>query len=200
MPPSLTNPAVDRLRHAWIFFRHWLKDPLTTASVVPSGDDLARAMADRLHDDDQCVVELGPGTGAITGRLIERLGPEARFTAVELNERFAKTLSERYPAIEVLTGDARQLGELLPEAFKPVDAVVSSLGFLAMPESLCREILEAVFLVMNPQGRIIQFSYTPRSPIPQRVLEGLGAECKRVSTAWKNLPPAFVFEIRRKPR
>ena len=81
-----------------------------------------------------------------------------------------------------------------------MDAVVSSLGFLAMPESLCREILEAVFLVMNPQGRIIQFSYTPRSPIPQRVLEGLGAECKRVSTAWKNLPPAFVFEIRRKPR
>ncbi len=192
-----STPAVDRLRHAWIFFRHWLKDPLTTASVVPSGDDLARSMAERLTPDDRVVVELGPGTGAITGRLLEQLAVDARFIAVELNAPFAEALAKRFPDLKVATGDARKLAELLPADYRPVDAVVSSLGFLAMPESICREILQAVFEVMGPSGRIIQFSYTPRSPIPQRVLDELGAECKRVSTAWRNLPPAFVFEIRR---
>lgn len=198
MTTNLSNPAVDRLRHAWIFFRHWLKDPLTTASVVPSGDDLARSMAERLNNQDRYVVELGPGTGAITGRLIERLPADARFIAVELSQPFAEALAERYPQVEVLTGDARRLRQLLPDDQGPVDAVVSSLGFLAMPESLCREILGAVFDVLSPQGRIIQFSYTPRSPIPQRVLQDLGVECTRVSAAWRNLPPAFVFELRRK--
>ena len=198
MTTNLTNPAVDRLRHAWIFFRHWLKDPLTTASVVPSGDDLARNMAERLNADDHCVLELGPGTGAITGRLVERLGADARFIAVELSAPFAKALSQRYPQVEVLTGDARALADLLPEGLGPVDAVVSSLGFLAMPEKLSREILSAVVGVLAPRGRIIQFSYTPRSPIPQRLLEELDLECKRVSAAWRNLPPAFVFELRRR--
>lgn len=199
MSNQLTSPATDRLRHAWIFFRHWLKDPLTTASVVPSGDDLAKAMAHQLRDSDRYVLELGPGTGAITGRLLERIGEDGRLVAVELNEPFAKALSERFPKVEVLTGDARKLDELLPKDLqdRPVDAVVSSLGFLAMPESLCREIVAAVLERLAPDGRIVQFSYTPRSPIPKTVLKELGIQCKRVGSAWRNLPPAFVFEITR---
>lgn len=200
MPNHLSSPSADRLRHAWIFFRHWLKDPLTTASVVPSGDDLAKAMANRLREGDQYILELGPGTGAITGRLLEKLADDGRLVAVELNEPFAQALSERFPKVEVLTGDARKLDELLPEDLKgrPIDAVVSSLGFLAMPESLCREILQAVLERLAPGGPIIQFSYTPRSPIPARVLKELNIECRRVGAAWRNLPPAFVFEITRR--
>ena len=54
----------------WVFFRQWLRAPLTTASVVPSSPRLGRAMALALPADAHRVVELGAGTGAITRELL----------------------------------------------------------------------------------------------------------------------------------
>ncbi|MCB1635537.1 MAG: hypothetical protein KDI51_13160, partial [Xanthomonadales bacterium] len=104
MQSSPDPHSSDRLSTAWTFFRHWLRSPLTTASVVPSGEELAARMADQIRPEDRFVVELGPGTGALTGTLLQRLPDAAEMVAVELNADFARQLSERFPQLDVLEG------------------------------------------------------------------------------------------------
>jgi phospholipid N-methyltransferase len=191
----------DRLNAAWTFFRHWLKAPLTTASVVPSGEELAARMADQIRPEDRFIVELGPGTGALTGALLRRVPLGADFAAVELNGDFATALRLRYPDLQILQGDATHLARLLSEgghAGREVDLVISGLGILIMPDQVARAILRAIVEVLAPDGRLIQFTYRPRSPIPRSHLDEFGLTARRVSTAWRNLPPAFVYEYRRR--
>ena len=200
MQSSPDPHSSDRLSTAWTFFRHWLRSPLTTASVVPSGEELAARMADQIRPEDRFVVELGPGTGALTGTLLQRLPDAAEMVAVELNADFARQLSERFPQLDVLEGDARSLGQLLAgheRAAQGVDLVLSGLGILIMPEAVSRAILAAVFEVLSPEGRFVQFTYRPRSPIPKPLLREFGLTARRVASAWRNLPPAFVYEYRR---
>lgn len=197
---SSHSPVPDRLRTAWTFFRHWLRSPLTTASVVPSGEELAARMADQISPDDRFIVELGPGTGALTGSLLKQRPAGAQLVAVELNESFAAALATRFPELQVLQGDARELGALLNAGGhqgRPVDVVLSGLGILVMPEAVTRAILAAVLAVLAPHGRFVQFTYRPRSPIPRSLLREFGLQSRQVATAWRNLPPAFVYEFRR---
>ena len=55
------------------FIRSWLEKPLATGAVMPSGKALARTIA-RYVDPlvPGPVIELGPGTGAVTQALVEQ--------------------------------------------------------------------------------------------------------------------------------
>ena len=55
------------------FIRSWMEKPLLTGAVMPSGRPLARAMAKFVDPNAPGqVIELGPGTGAVTAALVER--------------------------------------------------------------------------------------------------------------------------------
>ena len=54
------------------FLRSWIEKPLRMGAVMPSGKVLARTMAQYVDVDSTApVIELGPGTGAITNALIK---------------------------------------------------------------------------------------------------------------------------------
>ena len=55
---------------------------------------------------DAHVVEIGPGTGALTGLLLERF---ATFTAVEIDDRAVALLRKTYPGLDVRHGDILQV-------------------------------------------------------------------------------------------
>ena len=59
------------------------------------------------------VVELGPGTGAITNALIEHGIDQKRLVLVEYDPGFCALLRDRYPQAEVVQGDAYTLRESL---------------------------------------------------------------------------------------
>ncbi len=185
---------------AWTFFLQWAKHPLTTASMVPSGRQLTRQMMRQLPADARHVVELGAGTGVFTQALIEHgIAPED-LLVVELNPEFHGLLCRRFPALEIMNGDARDLQAIVARAGMDagVDAVVSGLGFLAMPREIQKQILEAVFAVLGKGRSLIQFTYGPKAPIPQDLLEELGLTATRVGFAPLNLPPAFVYKLSRR--
>ena len=52
------------------------------------------------------VVEIGGGLGALTEHLVQR---SERLTVIEIEPKFAEHLTEKYPAISVIVGDARQV-------------------------------------------------------------------------------------------
>jgi 16S rRNA (adenine1518-N6/adenine1519-N6)-dimethyltransferase len=77
---------------------------------------------------ETCLLEIGPGLGALTDELAARAG---RLYLVEIDRRLADRLAERYadnPAVRILEGDvlALPLGELIEE---PSVTVVANLPY-----------------------------------------------------------------------
>ncbi|MGC1550839.1 MAG: methyltransferase domain-containing protein [Rhodanobacter sp.] len=182
----------------WVaFFKQWLKNPLRMASVVPSGRQLAQMMVAAMPQDARHVVELGAGTGAITEALLRHGVAPTQLLAIEMNATLHDLLLRRFPETHVLCADARHLSELVERsgafASGRADVVLSSLGLLAMPAELQREILAAAFAVLRPGGVFVQYTYGMRSPLDDGVREQLGLRCTRFGQAWRNLPPARVF-------
>src|SRR5664279_2544367 len=106
--PPTTGPASSR--GAGLFLREFVRAPLRTASVLPSSSTLALRMLDPLRSRSRPVLlELGPGTGAMSS-LVPALAPGGvRHIAVENNQMMARHLARRCPWIEVIEGSAAEL-------------------------------------------------------------------------------------------
>jgi phospholipid N-methyltransferase len=192
-PRSDRHPATP----GWTFFRQWLKNPLAIAAISPSSRQLARQMVAELPEATRRVVELGGGTGVFTQALIDHGIAPADLMVVELNEELHHHLRRRFPEVTVACADARDLPDVARRSgfldAGPVDAVISGLGLLSMPRITQQSIVEAAFQVLRPDGRLIQFTYGPASPVSKEVLESLDLNARRGNFAWWNMPPATVY-------
>ena len=65
------------------FAAEWLRNPKRVGAIAPSGADLAKAITTGLNHDSGPIVELGPGTGSFTDRILARGVPACRLAAVE---------------------------------------------------------------------------------------------------------------------
>ena len=189
--------SVRRHRRAqhWDFFRRWVRNPRQVAAVAPSSRELAARMVDEVPASATRVIELGPGTGVMTEALLARGLPPGGLLAVELDPALHDTLQARFPALHLVRGDARHLGELAAGFAAPgeVDAVVSSLGLLGMDEDTRAAILSAAFALLRPDGRFIQFTYGAKSPVSREQRHALGLRMRRGAFILRNLPPATVY-------
>jgi phosphatidylethanolamine/phosphatidyl-N-methylethanolamine N-methyltransferase len=179
------------------FFREWMKHPLQMASVLPSGRPLARMMVSAMPAKAGCVVELGAGTGVITEALLHHGVSPSQLLVLEMNATLHGILRKRFPQAQVLCADARHVNELAQRtgvlAPAGADAILSSLGLLAMPPSLQHDIVAAAFAVLRPGGVFVQYTYGWRSPLDEQVRRELGLRCTRIGMVWRNLPPAQVY-------
>ena len=193
----MRNRSSERLR----FIGQWLKNPRQTASVTPSGPELAAAMLAELPVNTAKVIELGGGTGAITHALVDHGITGRQLLVLELNEELHAHLHQQFPREVMLHGDAAELSRLAKDAGYLddglADAVISGLGLLAMERGLVARILESAFACLRPDGRFIQFTYGPMSPVPESVLQPLGLCMRRGEFVLRNVPPATVWVYQR---
>ncbi len=193
---SDTN-ATPHATAAWTFFRQWLKNPRAMAAFSPSSRKLARQMIAQLPKGTQRVIELGAGTGVFTRALLEHGIAEKDLLVIELNKDLARLLQKQFPASHVIHGDACDLSRIVAQTgfagAERVDAVISGLGFLAMPRALQKDILEAAFSVLGAHGPLVQFTYGPASPLPRELVDELDLGVRRAGRAWLNVPPATVY-------
>ena len=115
---------------------------------------------------------------------------------IELNPDFCRLLRRRFPRARVLHGSAYDLLKLLaaegvtPGGPDEVIAIVSSLPLATHPEPLRRGLLRDGLGLMGRAGRIIQFTYFRRAPMP---LDEPGIAGARVRWLPFNLWPASVW-------
>ncbi|MCS3445036.1 MULTISPECIES: class I SAM-dependent methyltransferase [Bradyrhizobium] len=178
------------------FLRSWMEKPLHMGAVMPSGRLLARTMAQYVdRDAEGPVIELGPGTGAITNALIEHGVDQKRLVLVEYNPGFCALLRERYPQARVVQGDAYTLRDTVWEVLKsPASAVVSGLPLVTKPMLTRLRLVRDAFLALAPGAPFIQFTYSVVPPIPKS-LPGVSTEASE--RIWMNLPPARVWVYRK---
>lgn len=146
-------------------------------------------------DEDGLVVELGAGTGVITAALLAQGIAPHRLVVVERSCQFAALLRRKFPMVKVLCADACVLRASLRQAGiePPVRTIVSGLPLLAMEPALRRRILGECCALLAADGRLVQFTYGPLSPVSDRLRRRLGLQARRVGQVWDNLPPAAVW-------
>jgi phosphatidylethanolamine/phosphatidyl-N-methylethanolamine N-methyltransferase len=185
--------VVDELR----FLRRWAEDPLRTGAVAPSGAELSRLMAAYVElDRPGVVVELGPGTGAVTQALLERGVPPERLVLIEYSEEFCGLLRKRFPGVTVVHGNAYALGEVMEGLGNPpIASVVSGLPLFTRPMPERQALFSDALRRMSPGAPFIQFSYALVPAVKDLV--GLTWSTSRWVIA--NLPPARVWLYRANP-
>jgi phospholipid N-methyltransferase len=177
-----------------LFLRSFVAHPRLVGAVLPTS---RKVVADMLDMADVpaagLVVELGAGTGSHTGPILERLAPNARLLAFEIDPDLAASLSRRYddPRLEVIAGSA----ELLPDHIgdRRPEIVVSALPFTSLPGDMGRRILEMTQRSLAPDGvfLVLQYSVFVRKTLRQL----FGSVRQRWSPI--NVPPAFLFACER---
>ncbi|HKH01046.1 MAG TPA: rRNA adenine N-6-methyltransferase family protein [Bradyrhizobium sp.] len=178
------------------FLRSWIEKPLHMGAVMPSGRVLARTMAQYVDINSLGpVVELGPGTGAITSALIDHGVDQKRLVLVEYNPSFCALLRDRYPHAKVVQADAYTLRDSLRNVLSaPASAVVSGLPLVTKPMLTRLKLIRDAFVALAPGAPFVQFTYSVAPPIPKS-LPGVSTEASE--RIWMNLPPARVWVYRK---
>lgn len=210
------NPLTEHLE----FFRQFRSRFETTGAVAPSSRFLARAMVQPLARRTQPtrVLEVGPGTGAVTAQIVRHLKPADAFDLVEINDEFATLLRERFagdPRFQSAADRAEvhclPLQEYRPSA--PYDVIISGLPFNNFPAPLVEELLDHCLGLLAPGGEMAFFEYMFVRPARrrlsdrktrerlgeiERILQQRFADC-RVGTDWVflNVPPAWVQHLKK---
>ena len=189
----MAKKLIAALTDSTMFLREWVVNPQRTGSVAPSSPKLGAAMARWLpRDPESYVLELGPGTGAVTEALFKRGLREDRLIAIEHNASLVKHLRKRFPRAHIIAGDAWEMDQILgdlPQPVASVGAVISSLPLLNFPKEKAEELAKKIREVLDPRGRWVQYSYQ----IGKDRTRGAN-EFRMVASqiVWLNFPPARV--------
>ncbi|KRB49147.1 hypothetical protein ASE04_18370 [Rhizobium sp. Root708] len=179
-----------------MFLRSWLSEPLRVGAIAPSGAALAAIITRDVSPWTGPVIELGPGTGVFTAKLLDRGVPAERLTLIEYGPEFVERLQKRFPDIRIINMDAADLGQL-PRADGPAGAVISGLPLLSMPRDKVMSILNGAFAHLRLGGAFYTFTYSWRCPVPRPILDQLGLRATMTGKTLLNIPPARVYRISR---
>ncbi len=186
------------------FFGAFLRRPCEVGAIAPSSRSLARRMVAGMRlETARCVVEYGPGTGAFTREILERIGPQTTFFAIEKNPEFIPVLRTRFPGLDVVEASAEALPALAAErGFDQVDYVVSGLPYTVLPWDLIERIVAITHDCLRDGGLFNTVQYynsyilMPAARKFRRLLRETFAAITHYRTMW-NLPPAFVYSCRK---
>lgn len=190
---------LDILEHLQ-FFQAFIREPASVGALSPSSRALALAMIDGFNlKNASTIVELGAGTGAFTGPILERIGKNTKFFVMELDRIHARGLMRRFSGLTVYNDSAERIVEYLALHQKQrADYIVSGLPWANIPPECQERIMEAILASLAPDGVFTTFAYLHARWLPKaRQFRGeLERRFLRVETSsviWRNLPPAFVY-------
>jgi len=219
-----------------LFFREFRRTFRTTGAVLPSGRRLASALARFVSRPDGAgapgttgdgrgvpacgsrrILEVGPGTGAVTRQIVAAMGPDDRLDLVELNDRFVACLREQFqsdPALAAVADRSRVLHcpvEQLPREGS-YDAIVSGLPLNNFSVDEVRRIIEVLGQLAAAGGTLSFFEYIAirrlkwmlGGRVERARLRGIGQVLGELLSSrgfhrepvWANVPPAWVHHVR----
>jgi phospholipid N-methyltransferase len=210
---------MGRLKDYRLFWGEFRRTFKTTGAVLPSGRALARALSRHVRTQNgvgRRILEVGPGTGAVTEQIARSMGPADSLDVVELNDRFVQRLRQRFASEDVFrnVGERMELFHLNVEDHAvdaPYDIVVSGLPLNNFGVDDVERILAALVKLLRTGGTLSFFEYVAvrnakavvsRASERER-LRGIGRAMStlfdqhQVDRQWvlPNVPPAWVHHV-----
>ncbi|HVU86156.1 MAG TPA: methyltransferase [Pirellulales bacterium] len=205
-----------------LFFRQFRENFHTTGSIAPSSRWLARALArfvaagESANRHPRRILEVGPGTGAVTHWILPALAAQDRLDLVEMNDQFVAHLRLRFqnePAWQAFQPRTRILHQgvqdLTPDG--GYDAIVSGLPLNNFSGELVEQLLATLTGLLAPGGTLSFFEYvavrqaklliargderTRLRAISQHLGRLLGTHEFRRDCVLRNVPPAWVHHV-----
>ena len=139
---------------ALTFAREFVRNWKETGAIMPSSRALAHRMCEAANvPHAKRVLELGPGTGAITDVISDMMPEQSQFLGIELNPVFVANLKQRFSGFHFEQAGAQEFDfdSYLPTG-EGFDSIVSGLPWTAFPESLQIAILDHVLPRLVPGG------------------------------------------------
>lgn len=153
--------AMQYLTECRRFYRQFRDQYHTTGSILPSSRALARAMTQpmRRMSGPRRILEVGPGTGAVTAAILPLLRPDDRFDIVEINGEFVAFIKQRFGP--ELTEQCRILHAPLQEVpgEHEYDFIISGLPLNNFSLDLVDEIYRSYERLLKPGGTLTSFEY-----------------------------------------
>ncbi len=179
------------------FFKGWIDGPKTVGAIIPTSPVTARRMASVIDTaSDLPVLELGPGTGAVTKEILRKGVSPDKLVSIEYSPDFFEGLVAAYPGVRFIHGDAFDLDAALADTgLDRFDSVISAIPLLNFPMerrvALIEQLLDRV-----PAGRpVVQISYGAVSPVSAK---GTSFAVKPLDWVVRNIPPARLWTYARR--
>jgi phosphatidylethanolamine/phosphatidyl-N-methylethanolamine N-methyltransferase len=211
----------SRLADCRLFLTEFRRNFRTTGALAPSGRRLSAALVHYVRDlacpRPRRILEVGPGTGAVTRQLIRHMQPADCLDLVELNRSFVECLNDRFhsdPDFHPAAQRCRVLHcpvENLP-ADSTYDVIVSGLPMNNFAVAEVERILGIFRRLAGPAATVSFFEYmgirrmkAAFSGHKERTrLRGIGQVVGRLlkdheirrDWIWSNVPPACVHHVR----
>ncbi len=212
--------TVGRMHDYRLFWREFRTNFRTTGAVLPSGHRLSRALARFVaepSDRPRYILEVGPGTGAVTRHIVRSLQAADRLDLVELNEKFVRRLREQLKTCPLLLPKAERIRVLhsrledLPRdthydiivsglplnnfTIDEVDAILHDIVELAQAGAILSffEYIGIRRVKSIVAGRAERTRLRGIGPLLERLLAG--REIRR-EAVWRNVPPAWVHHVK----
>jgi phospholipid N-methyltransferase len=179
-----------------LFFKRALANPVRVGYIVPSSPFLTRQTA-RFIDFSKArtLVELGPGEGCHTRRILRRMKPGTRLILIELDEHFARHLEQQFAGdsrVTVVQANALHLAETLETlGVGEPDYIVSGIPFTIMERGLREKLFAKIARAMGPHTRFITYQASTRISDDQHF------DLVRSKHCLLNVPPLQVMELRK---
>ncbi|MFF4954833.1 class I SAM-dependent methyltransferase [Streptomyces chattanoogensis] len=194
-----------------LFLREYARTRQDVGAIAPSSARLGKALTRYVIPSpgrSRAVLEVGPGTGAVTRYITGSLGRLDTLDLVEANSRFATLLRGTYgrdPRLRVLAGPVQEheLGRY--------DTIVCGLPFANFDARTTAEVFDRLLGSLRPGGTLSFFGYVGGTtvrrtlavgPDRERTLAGQGVMRNilrryefRTETVLGNLPPARVHHL-----
>jgi len=183
------------------FSKQFLFHPSTVSSIVPSSKILSSKIIDSANlSDAKIVLELGCGSGAITGDIVSSLSAEAVFVAFDVNQTFTEIVKQKYPGVIVINDLAENIEKYMKRySMDRADIIISSLPWAAFSRVTQIRLARIIYRILRPGGRFLTYSYlhTFAFPSHNRFRKILNKRFKMIEISgavWANLPPASVIK------
>jgi phospholipid N-methyltransferase len=206
-----------------VFWREFRRSFETTGAVLPSGSALAAALSRYVRDGSngrtsgRRILEVGPGTGAVTRQIVAGLRPRDHLDLVERNADFVACLQDRISSDAVYRAVAGQItlhhagAEEISEV-EPYDVIVSGLPLNNFSIELVDLLLAKLQRLLASTGTLSFFEYVAIRRVKAAVsskaererLRSIAHALDSVLASHEiardcvlaNVPPAWVHHVR----
>jgi len=207
-----------------VFLREFISEFQATGSFLPSSKWAADQLTHPIRNGRMQrlnILEVGPGSGPVTVRILKHMREHDTLTVCELNPRFMKALKEKLSKNEdYLVHKERvyffegAIQDYTVQSHTPqekFDVIICAIPFLNLEAAMVEEIFEKLKSLSSDQGLMTYFEYMGIRPMSlvisppdrkRRIRELdmffkriFGKHCLDKRRVWLNVPPINIYTL-----